>query len=499
MAASSTPHRWSYDVFVSFRGDDIRKGFMDHLFENFKQKGIHAFRDDSDLPRGEKISPQLDKAIKESRFLFVVFSKHYASSSWCLRELVKILERKEIGNSKQEVQIIFYDVKPDVVRKQTGSYAEAFAKHKVSNRREVDTWRKALSMASDLSGWDLQDMTNGFESKFINIISKEILKKLCNGPLDSGENLVGVGAHVDKLDLGRFIGSRKVHMIGICTTRKRETGDGIFSGDICPREKSAKRQKWVLRGANSRRLFQSKNPDVFPGDMSPEIIHLNSNIKFHKEGLETARMLRRLTRHKDKFSRNGKLDKKSENPVNVGKKWPSKYKLLNCLDESKIKDVASLPYATERMHSHRFGASISIVSVPFSFKKQKVVSLSSAEAEFRGIAKGLAEALWIQKLVSEIGFPPQESTQIMCDNKAAIQISENPVQHDRTKHVEVDRHFIKEKLEAGFIELPFVKSSDKLADILTKAVGTDMFHKCLSKLNFGNPTIQLEGGCWKRK
>nr|GEW39575.1 putative RNA-directed DNA polymerase [Tanacetum cinerariifolium] len=74
-------------------------------------------------------------------------------------------------------------------------------------------------------------------------------------------------------------------------------------------------------------------------------------------------------------------------------------------------------------------------------------------------------------------------------------VGENPVQHDRTKHVEVDRHFIKEKLEAGIIELPFVKSSDQLADILTKAVGTNIFHKCLSKLNFGNPTIQLEGEC----
>nr|GFA51950.1 putative ribonuclease H-like domain-containing protein [Tanacetum cinerariifolium] len=81
--------------------------------------------------------------------------------------------------------------------------------------------------------------------------------------------------------------------------------------------------------------------------------------------------------------------------------------------------------------------------VTWRSKKQKVVSLSSTEAEFRGIAKGLAEALWIRKLVSEIGFPPRGSTQIMCDNKAAIQISENPVQHDRTKHVEVDRHFIK--------------------------------------------------------
>nr|GFC25829.1 putative ribonuclease H-like domain-containing protein [Tanacetum cinerariifolium] len=93
------------------------------------------------------------------------------------------------------------------------------------------------------------------------------------------------------------------------------------------------------------------------------------------------------------------------------------------------------------------------------------------------------------------GYPPKESIRIMSDNKAAIQISENPVQHDRTKHVEVDRHFIKEKLEAGIIKLPFFKSEDQLADILTKAVGMVILHKCLNKLNFGDPTIQLEGEC----
>ncbi|GJT14187.1 putative reverse transcriptase domain-containing protein [Tanacetum coccineum] len=86
---------------------------------------------------------------------------NYASSSWCLRELVKILECKKIENPKYEVRIIFYDVKPDVVRKQTDRYAEAFVKHQVSNRLEVDNWKEALSMAANLSGWDLQDMTNG--------------------------------------------------------------------------------------------------------------------------------------------------------------------------------------------------------------------------------------------------------------------------------------------------------------------------------------------------
>ena len=123
--------------------------------------------------------------------------------------------------------------------------------------------------------------------------------------------------------------------------------------------------------------------------------------------------------------------------------------------------------------------------------------MSSAEAEFRGIARGIAEVLWIRKLLTEIGFPPKEACELMCDNKAAISISKNPVQHDRTKHVEVDRHFIKEKLEEGIVSLPYVKSEDQLADILTKAVPAKPFMEALSKLSVRNPTAQLEGKCQK--
>ncbi|KAD4584477.1 hypothetical protein E3N88_22078 [Mikania micrantha] len=133
--------------------------------------------------------------------------------------------------------------------------------------------------------------------------------------------------------------------------------------------------------------------------------------------------------------------------------------------------------------------------VTWRSKKQKVVALSSAESEFRGIARGMAEVLWIRKLLTEIGFPPEGSSKLMCDNKAAIQISENPVQHDRTKHIEVDRHMIKEKLEAGIIELPFVQSKDQLADILTKAVNGKILRYCLDKLSIRDPTTQLEGEC----
>ena len=124
--------------------------------------------------------------------------------------------------------------------------------------------------------------------------------------------------------------------------------------------------------------------------------------------------------------------------------------------------------------------------VTWRSKKQKVVALSSAEAEFRGIRSGLTEILWLKKLMTELSMNSQKSCKLFCDNKAAISISENPVQHDRMKHVEVDRHFIKDNIEAKIVELPFVKSEGQLADILTTAVDSRSFCEVLGKLRMGD-------------
>lgn len=115
-------------------------------------------------------------------------------------------------------------------------------------------------------------------------------------------------------------------------------------------------------------------------------------------------------------------------------------------------------------------------------KKQKVVALSSAEAAFRGMMNGLCELLWIMRLLTELGFAPTLEMELFFDNKSTIAISHDPVQHDRTKHVEVDWHFIKENLEEQIICFPFVKSEDQLADILTKAVSSKEFYNSLDKL-----------------
>ena len=84
-------------------------------------------------------------------------------------------------------------------------------------------------------------------------------------------------------------------------------------------------------------------------------------------------------------------------------------------------------------------------------KKQSVVARSSAEAEFRAMAHGICELLWIKIILSDLGIKWKEPMKLYCDIKSAISIAHNPVQHDRTKHVEVDRHFIKEKLKNGLI------------------------------------------------
>ena len=120
--------------------------------------------------------------------------------------------------------------------------------------------------------------------------------------------------------------------------------------------------------------------------------------------------------------------------------------------------------------------------VTWRSKKQDVVARSSAEAEYRGMAKGICELLWIKNLMQDLRIQQVSPMKLYCDNKAACDIAHNPVQHDRTKHVEVDRHFIKEKLEAKIIEIPHVRSEDQLADVLTKAVSIQAFNKCLNKL-----------------
>ncbi|KAL9434213.1 hypothetical protein AB3S75_015674 [Citrus x aurantiifolia] len=124
--------------------------------------------------------------------------------------------------------------------------------------------------------------------------------------------------------------------------------------------------------------------------------------------------------------------------------------------------------------------------VTWRSKKQNVVARSSAEAEFRSMAQGVCEILWLKRVLEELKRPVSLPMKLYCDNKAAISIAHNPVLHDRTKHVEIDRHFITEKLKEGIICTPFVPTTQQVADVLTKGLLRQPFEVQVSKLGMTN-------------
>lgn len=108
--------------------------------------------------------------------------------------------------------------------------------------------------------------------------------------------------------------------------------------------------------------------------------------------------------------------------------------------------------------------------VTWRSKKQSIVARSSTEAEYRAIAQGVCEILWLLKLLKELRLSEKWKPSLYCDNKAAITIAHNLVQHDRTTHVEIDQHFIKEKVTSGVLILFHESLEKQLADVFTKGV-----------------------------
>nr|KAJ0193491.1 hypothetical protein LSAT_V11C800435210 [Lactuca sativa] len=153
-----------YDVFLSFRGKDTRLGFMDHLYQALVNENISTFLDEEEVETGEELKPELARAIKSSRASIVVLSKNYASSTWCLDELVMILEQRRV--SDHIVLPVFYNVEPTHIRKQKSTFGEALFEHKqriesekdvekkIQGAGKLEMWTKGLTEIADLKGKD---------------------------------------------------------------------------------------------------------------------------------------------------------------------------------------------------------------------------------------------------------------------------------------------------------------------------------------------------------
>ena len=153
LSSSSSIPGSNYDVFLSFRGEDTRHGFTDHLYEAFRLRGIEAFRDSEKLQLGQEIASELIQAIENSQYAIVVFSEKYADSRWCLDELAEIVECKK--NKRLKVVPVFYHVDPSNVRNQTGPFEKAFDEHQRNDRidrEKIQKWKDAMREMGNLSG-----------------------------------------------------------------------------------------------------------------------------------------------------------------------------------------------------------------------------------------------------------------------------------------------------------------------------------------------------------
>jgi hypothetical protein len=121
--------------------------------------------------------------------------------------------------------------------------------------------------------------------------------------------------------------------------------------------------------------------------------------------------------------------------------------------------------------------------VSWSSKRQNIVSQSSAEAEYRVVANDVTEACWLRQLLQELHAPLSKSTLVYCDNVSVVYLSTNPVQHQRTKHVKIDLHFIRERIAIGDVRVLRIPMTSQFVDIFTKGLLTLVFSEFRFSLN----------------
>ncbi|XP_010419682.1 PREDICTED: disease resistance protein TAO1-like isoform X1 [Camelina sativa] len=210
--ASSSSRNWTYHVFPSFRGEDVRIDFLSHIQMEFQRMGITSFVD-NEIKRGESIAPELIRSIGESKIAVVLVSRNYASSKWCLNELVEIMKcREELG---QTVMPIFHKVDPTDVKNLTGDFGKVFRRTCAGKtEQDIGRWRQALAEVATIAGYHSTSWDN--EAVMIKEIATDISNILINStPSRDFDGFVGMRAHLEKIEPLLCLQSDEVRMIGI--------------------------------------------------------------------------------------------------------------------------------------------------------------------------------------------------------------------------------------------------------------------------------------------
>ncbi|XP_010420585.1 PREDICTED: disease resistance protein TAO1-like [Camelina sativa] len=208
---SSLSRNWIYQVFPSFCGRDVRRAFLSHIMKELSSKGITLFID-NEIKRGQSIGAELILAIQGSRVAIVLLSRNYASSSWCLDELVEIMKCRE--NKQQTVMPIFYEVDPSDVKNQTGDFGKAFDETCGGKPEKLkQAWKQALKDAASIAGYHSCNWYN--EADFINKITLDVMGVLDFTPSRDFDDFIGIGARITEINSLLSLESDEVRIIGI--------------------------------------------------------------------------------------------------------------------------------------------------------------------------------------------------------------------------------------------------------------------------------------------
>ncbi|CAI0628593.1 unnamed protein product [Linum tenue] len=210
-APSSSPVE--YEVFLSFRGPDVRENFADFLHKFLVRYKIRTFLDDEELRKGEKIAPSLVKAIEESKVYIPVLSPNYARSKWCLQELAQMMKCCNQGNGHIMLPI-FFMVEPRDVRRQDGPYKAAFQHHRKKYDAEtIDEWKEALQEVGAMKGWHITESDG--QGAIIDEVVAKVWSHLTQNYTLVTDELIGIDSHVEEVTNLLNLGCEGVKIIGI--------------------------------------------------------------------------------------------------------------------------------------------------------------------------------------------------------------------------------------------------------------------------------------------
>ncbi|XP_056166627.1 disease resistance protein L6-like [Syzygium oleosum] len=210
---AARPSRSAYQVFLSFKGSDTRHGFTDFLYHSLLDAGVRVFRDEEELRVGEVIGGNLIRAINNSMIYIPIFSRTYASSKWCLRELAHIVDNVSKSEGTKSVLPIFLDVEPEDVKLKTLRYSNALREHENKFPDEVKAWRKALAEVDEIKGWNVKKDQS--QAAIVKLVVKKVLEKLELKQKSVTEHLVGLDDRVKHLIELLDVNYLDVRLIGI--------------------------------------------------------------------------------------------------------------------------------------------------------------------------------------------------------------------------------------------------------------------------------------------